>query len=58
MPPSIAFLSLGRGVLAYDLGQDGAVVYSNGNAIYSLSPQGERARLCKADGSSEVVLVA
>lgn len=37
---------LAQGVLAYDLAEDGTVVYTNGSGIYALSPNGDRDRLC------------
>lgn len=36
---------LASGVLAFDLGRDGSLVYSTGSAIHHVSPGGERRRL-------------
>jgi hypothetical protein len=33
---------LTAGVLAYDVNEDGAVVYTNGNAIFLLGPDGKK----------------
>lgn len=38
---------IAKGVLCYDLYQDGSVLYSNGNGIYKLDPQGTSERLTK-----------
>jgi hypothetical protein len=37
--------TLASGVVAFDLGQDGSLVYSTGNAIHHLSPDGRHSRL-------------
>jgi hypothetical protein len=36
---------LAEGVLSYDLRSDGAIVYTNGSAIYAIYPDGTRERL-------------
>lgn len=52
-----ALETLARGVVSYDLAPDGTVVYSNGNALYALSPEGKRVRLCRGERITEVVVV-
>lgn len=44
-PPSGAEKSVAAGVLAYDVNDQGQVVYTNGNAIYLLHPDGRRERI-------------
>jgi hypothetical protein len=56
--PDGALHTLARGVVAFDLASDGTAVYSNGNAVYALSPDGARARLCKGEAIVEVVALA
>jgi hypothetical protein len=37
---------LADGVLAFDLAEDGTILYTNGSGIYTLSPGGTRERVC------------
>jgi hypothetical protein len=37
--------ALATGVLAYDVGEDGRIVFTNGNAIFLLHPDGRKERL-------------
>jgi len=43
--PDGSLAVLGKGVLAFDLGQDGSCLYSNGSAIYRIDANGFRERL-------------
>jgi hypothetical protein len=47
---------LDRGVLAFDIGADGQIVYSNGNAVYGVLPGGVAQRLV-VDNSIEQVTI-
>jgi hypothetical protein len=38
---------LARGVVAYDLAADGAVLYTNGRAVFRLAPDGQRDLVCR-----------
>jgi hypothetical protein len=40
--PKGEFKLLASGVLAYDIGADGAIVYTNGNALFLLHPDGRK----------------
>jgi hypothetical protein len=46
-----------KGVLAYDLAPDGSVVYSNGNAIYSLDTSGRTRRIVVESMIEQVVVL-
>lgn len=46
-----------KGVLSFDLGTDGTVVYSNGNAIYRLDPSGKSERVHKGAFIEQVLWV-
>ena len=48
---------LARNVLAYDLGEDGTIAYSNGNAIFLLSPDGRKERLVSERMIEQVVIL-
>lgn len=48
---------LARGVLAYDLGADGTIAYSNGNAIFLLTPGGQKTRVLSERMIEQVVLL-
>lgn len=48
---------LAKGVLAYDIAADGTVVYSNGNAIFSLAPDGKKQGLVSERMIEQVVVV-
>lgn len=47
--------SIAKGVLSFDLYDDGSVLYSNGSAVYRLSPQGKTDRLAKDSLIEQVV---
>jgi hypothetical protein len=47
--------TLARNVAAYDLSSDGSVVYTNGSAVYHVTPDGESTMLCQADYISHVI---
>jgi len=49
--------TIAKGVLSYDLAPDGSIVYSNGNAIFVLNPQGEKERLCTEALIEQVVVL-
>ena len=36
---------LADGVLAYDINEDGRIVYTNGNAVFLLHPDGRKERV-------------
>jgi hypothetical protein len=46
-----------KGVLAYDIGEDGTVVYSNGSAIFLLPPGGKPERIISEPLIEQVVLL-
>jgi len=48
---------LARGVLAYDLADDGTIAYSNGSAIFVLSPAGKKERVVSERMIEQVVLL-
>jgi hypothetical protein len=48
---------LASGVLAYDLGKDGTIVYTNGNALFLLHPGGRRERLLNESMIEQVFFV-
>jgi hypothetical protein len=48
---------LAKGVLAYDLASNGAVVYSNGNAIFMLHPDGRREQVLKERMIEQVTVI-
>jgi hypothetical protein len=47
---------LASGVLSFDVGEDGAVVYTNGSAVYVIA-DGSRRRLCTDQGIEQVIVV-
>ncbi|MBD1859755.1 MULTISPECIES: hypothetical protein [Leptolyngbya] len=49
--------NLAEGVLSYDLAADGTVIYSNGSAIYMLSPNGSRERVLVGNWIEGVALL-
>jgi len=49
--------TIAKGVLSYDLAPDGSIVYSNGNAIFVLKPNGEKERLCTEALIEQVVVL-
>lgn len=49
---------IARGVLAYDLAQDGTVVYSNGSAVYAISPDGKKEKLVAEAMIEQVAIIA
>jgi hypothetical protein len=44
-----------KGVVSFDVAEDGAVIYSTGSAIYRRDPSGSRQRLIQATGIEQVV---
>lgn len=48
---------LARGVLAYDVGADGSIVYSNGSAIFTLTADGRKERIVSERMIEQVVLL-
>jgi hypothetical protein len=48
---------LARGVLAYDISTDGTIAYSNGSAIFVISPEGKKERVVSERMSEQVVLL-
>lgn len=48
---------LARGVLAYDLANDGTIAYSNGSAIFVLAPDGKKDRVVSERMIEQVVLL-
>lgn len=54
---SDSFQVLAKGVLSFAPCTDGAVIYTNGNAIYRLDPEGKRGRLHSAEGIEQVALI-
>jgi hypothetical protein len=49
--------TLASGVLAYDVGADGAVVYTNGNAVFLLTPDGRKQHVVNERMIEQVFLV-
>ena len=47
--------TIARSVAAYDLASDGTVVYTNGTAIFRVSPDGERTKICDGAYISHVL---
>src|SRR5262249_46588986 len=47
--------AVARNVVAYDLGADGTIVYSTGTAVYAVTADGKRQRLCEAGNISHIV---
>lgn len=48
---------LASSVLAYDIGDDGSIVYANGSAIYHMDARGVRTRICVDKQIAQVVLL-
>jgi len=48
---------LAKGVLAYDLGADGSIAYSNGSAIFLLTPEGRKERIVSERMIEQVVFL-
>ena len=48
---------IGQGVLAFDIGMDGKIVYSNGSAIYGVRPGGVAVRLVVDRPIEQVVML-
>ena len=46
-----------RGVLSFDLAEDGSVVYSNGTGVYVRDPQGKETRICVEKQVEQVAFV-
>ncbi|MFN8005742.1 MAG: hypothetical protein U0V70_01680 [Terriglobia bacterium] len=55
-PPGRPSQVLARGVLSYDLSEDGTVLYSNGSAIYRLDAVGRKERIHTGSHIEQVVL--
>lgn len=47
--------TLARGVVSFDTGDDGSIVYSTGTAIYRRSPSGDKEKLVEAMGIEQVI---
>jgi hypothetical protein len=52
-----AVQALASGVVSFDVAEDGAVVYTNGSAVYLIGAEGKRRRLCVDAGIEQVVVV-
>ena len=48
---------IARGVLAYDVANDGTIAYSNGNAIFVISPDGRKDKVLSERMIEQVVLL-
>ncbi|HEY0372478.1 MAG TPA: hypothetical protein VGD79_10785 [Thermoanaerobaculia bacterium] len=48
---------LAKGVGAYDVSADGSIVYTNGGAIYQVSPEGTRTKVCDGQYISHVIAI-
>ena len=48
---------LARGVLAYDAGADGSIVYTNGNALFLLRPDGRKEHILNEQMIEQVFFV-
>lgn len=48
---------LAEGVLDYDLAADGTIVYTNGNAIYAIAPDGHRQRIMVGNWIESVTII-
>lgn len=46
-----------KGAGSYDVTEDGSVVYTNGGAIYQLTPSGERTKVCEGQYISHVIAI-
>ncbi len=55
--PDGATIDLAAGVLCFDVGRDGTLLYSTGSAIHAIGPDGRRERLAIAPGVRQVVLL-
>jgi len=53
--PDGSLETIARGVLSFDLYEDGGVLYSNGSAVYRLRPEGQTERLAKDSLIEQVV---
>ena len=49
--------TIGEGVLSFDVGEDGTIIYTNGSAIYHLAPNGKTERIL-VDNLIEQVIFA
>ncbi|HAV63925.1 MAG TPA: hypothetical protein DCY13_16360 [Verrucomicrobiales bacterium] len=49
---------IAKSVLAYDVAEDGTVVYSNGNALFKITPDGRRERILSEALIEQVVLLS
>ncbi len=49
---------LAEGVLAYDVAADGTVIYTNGSAIYGITPEGQRQRMLIGSWIESVTILA
>ena len=55
--PNDETVSLASGVLAYDIGADSTVVYTNGNAVYLLDRDGRKQHVLNERMIEQVFLV-
>ena len=49
---------LAKGVLSYDVADDGSIVYTNGSAVYHRAPDGTVTELCRGKMIEHVSVVA
>lgn len=49
--------TLAKGVSSYDVAADGSIVYTNGGAIYHLTPDGARTKVCDGQYISHVIAI-
>jgi hypothetical protein len=55
--PGSTAVVVAKGVLAYDVAEDGTVVYSNGNAIFQVSPDGRKECLTRSQMIEQVAIL-
>jgi hypothetical protein len=48
---------IAEGVLSFDLGEDGTIVYTNGSAIYAIHPDGHIERVLVGNSIENVAIV-
>jgi hypothetical protein len=53
--PGAELEELAKGVLSFDLCDDGSVVFSNGSSVEHLAPNGKRTTLCRGELIEQVV---
>jgi hypothetical protein len=50
--------TLAKGVGSYDVAEDGSIVYTNGGAIYRVTPDGQRTKVCEGQYISHVIALS